>query len=161
MKNVFAKATLVALVLAFAKGAVADAPRNPPQYEPFDQDTIEITDKLTKLTWDRSRVVAGGIARDAATLYCSSTVFPSGGRLPTVKELLTIVDEDPHEEYDTALGRIVLKSIDRSAFPDTPTDLPYWTSTPGPNGTFWSVSFETGKLEAITAGTKLHARCVK
>jgi len=164
MRALFVRLRASSVVLAglvLAAPALADAPRDPPQYEQFDRETTEIADNFTKLVWDRLRV-RKGIARSAAEVYCGSTVFPGAGRLPTVKELLTIVDEEPHQEYDTSFpDPIVLKAIDPLAFPDTPTDRAYWTSTPGSGGRFLAVSFTTGRTEEHDATELLHARCVR
>jgi hypothetical protein len=147
-------------IVAIALPATADAPRNPPQYAQFDQDSLEITDQFTGLHWDRRRVQK--LNRSDGELYCNSTIFPGAGRLPTVKELLTLVDEQPHEEYDTSFKPpIVLKSIDQGAFPNTPTDQPYWTSTPAPGGKFWTVEFTSGRTEPRDLTSKLNARCVR
>jgi hypothetical protein len=148
-------------VFVVALPATADAPQNPPQYAQFDRDSAEITDNFTQLVWDRRRIQK--LAQGATNLYCSSTVFPGAGRAPTVKELLTLVDEEPHQEYDTSQppARLVLKAIDPSAFPDTPVDAPYWTSTPAGPGKFWAVDFSTGKTVALDAGGAANIRCVR
>lgn len=146
-------------VVAIAIPAVADAPRD--QYEPFFRETASVTDFYTRLVWDR-RGVRREIDRSGGHLYCNQTVFPGAGRLPTVKELLTLVDEDPHEEYDTSFNPpLVLVSIDQLAFPNTPTDQPYWTSTPGPSGKYWTVDFTTGRTELRDPASKLNVRCVR
>jgi hypothetical protein len=147
-------------ILAIALPATADAPKNPPQYDQFDQDTLAITDKFTTLQWDRRRVQQLNQANGQT--YCNATVFPGQGRLPTVKELLTLVDEDPHEEYDTTFKPpIVLKSIDQGAFPNTPTREAYWTSTPATDGSFWTVEFTAGRTKTLPPTTVLNVRCVK
>lgn len=145
-------------ILAIALPATADAPRNPPQYGQFDKDTVVITDRFTTLVWER-RI---GAASDHLTAkgYCLSTVFsPASGRIPTVKELLTLVDEDPHTEYDS--NKVVQKSIDQLAFPDIRTDKAYWTSTPAGVGKFWTVDFTTGKTLIQDEGQSLNVRCVR
>ncbi len=148
--------------LAIALPATATAPKT--QYERFTTDAVEITDLETTLVWDRKRVTKQanpGVAQSS----CNSTVFPPNGRVPTVKELLTLVDEDPHTEYDTAFKPpYVQKYIDQNAFADTksPIDKPYWTSTPGFNpGEFWTVDFKTGKTAIKTAVEPLYVRCVR
>lgn len=146
-------------VIAAAVPAMADAP--PTQYDRFGREAAEITDSSTRLVWDRRRVQKE-VERFAGQIYCNQTVFPGVGRLPTVKELLTLVDEDRHEEYDTAFNPpIVLTSIDALAFPNTPADRPYWTSTPAPAGRYWTVDFSTGKTEPRDPTSKLHVRCVR
>ena len=151
---------LVLAIIVVALPATADAPKNPPQFAQFDRDSTEITDNFTKLVWDRRRVQK--VPQSSTGLYCGTTVF-SGGRVPTVKELLTLVDEDPHQEYDTTQNppRVVFKSIDQLAFPDVPTDLPYWTSTPAGGGKFWTVDFTTGKTAALDGSSMANVRCIR
>ena len=122
-RKLLPRAILAAILLALP--AAADAPQD--QYERFDGDSVTIKDTFTKLEWDRKAVFKSdydGAAGNCALL----TSLQSSGRLPSVKELLTIVDEEPHQEYE--FGMLVPKMIDALAFADTPVDLPYWTSTP-------------------------------
>lgn len=153
---------VVLAVLVVAVPAIAAAPVD--QYEQFDQTTPEISDTKTLLVWAR-RQVKKNLDHTQADAVCGTAgvVFASGGRIPTVKELLTIVDEEPHQEYDTSFNPpIVFKAIDQLAFPDTPTDKPYWTSTPGPTaGTFYVVSFATGKTDVRPQSEQNHVRCVR
>lgn len=166
MSALFARIRLSGVVLAalvVTAPALADAPTEPPQYQAFDRDTVEITDNFTKLVWDRRRVLRS-TTHDVATATCSTFGLPLDYRLPTVKELLTLVDEDRHSAYDTSFpGATTLKAIDRQAFPDddTPTDKAYWTSTPGAAGTFFAVDFTTGETREVAEGTPLHARCMR
>ena len=156
---------LVLAVLVAASPALADAPTDPPQYESFVGDTTEIVDNFTKLAWDRRRV-SKNQTHQSADLYCATFGATSGldYRLPTVKELLTLVDEDPHLAYDTSFpGASTRKAIDQPAFPDddTPTDKAYWTSTPGASGSFFAVDFTTGETRELPATTPLHVRCMR
>ncbi len=154
---------VVLAVLAIDLPATASAPTL--QYEQFDSDAVEIRDRQTSLVWDRKRVVKQanpGLGQS----YCDGTAFPaSNGRVPTVKELLTLVDEDPHIEYDSSFKPPnVQKYIDQNAFAETktPIDTPYWTSTPGVNpGDFWTVDFRTGKTAIRSTLTPLYVRCVR
>lgn len=153
------RAVLAAILLALP--AAADAPRNPPQYAPFDSDSTHITDNFTGLDWDR-RAIIKGQPYTFADSGCSFLVPPA--RLPTVKELLTILDEEPHREY--VGGAVVEKMIDQLAFSGTPVDLPYWSSTaiaPG-SDLVWTLSFATGEMKAKSrsnAAEMAHARCVR
>lgn len=151
-------AAVLAGIVLFVVPAAADAPRE--QYERFDGDSTTIRDFFTKLEWDR-RGVLGNVTFAGAAGGCPTVAsLENVGRLPTVKELLTIIDEEPHEEYE--FGAIVSKTIDDLAFKDTPAGLPYWTSTPAPGiGMFWTVSFQTGKMEPREQSTKANARCVR
>lgn len=73
----------------------------------------EALDENTGLVWQR-RVPDQKLAWDTAMEFCQQL----GWRLPSTKELQTIVDE-------TRLP----PTIDGEVFPDTPADL-FWTSTP-------------------------------
>lgn len=157
------RVVLFALLLALP--ATADAPTSPAQYERFDADSATVRDFFTTLEWDR-RSVLRNVAFGAASSGCSllGSLQPTG-RLPTVKELLTILDEQPHDVYE--FGALVPKMIDALAFADTPADRPYWTSTPAPAAPgvsmVWTVNFSSGQMTAMMAdtSTKANARCVR
>lgn len=160
-RKLLPRAILAAILLTLP--AAADAPQD--QYERFDGDSVTIKDTFTKLEWDRKSVFKSD--HDGAAGNCplltslqSQAVGQPSGRLPSVKELLTIVDEEPHQEYE--FGMLVPKMIDALAFADTPVDFPYWTSTPAP-GTdmFWTVSFKTGLMAAQAKTAQGNARCVR
>jgi hypothetical protein len=146
---------IVFAALLVATPALADAP--PDQYEQFDRDTTIIKDLFTFLEWER-RPITTTLALPAAKLRCESSI--ANGRLPTVKELLTIVDEEPHDEYEA--GAVVAKMIDALAFPDTPVSQPYWTSTKASGNAIWAVDFKTGTMVTLDATSGMgHARCVR
>lgn len=154
-RKLLPRAVLVAVLLALP--AAADAPQD--QYDRFDGDSVTIKDTFTKLEWDRKGVFKS--TYDGAAGNCALIgSLQSSGRLPSVKELLTIVDEEPHQEYE--FGMLVPKMIDALAFADTPVDAPYWTSTPAP-GTdmFWTVSFKTGLMAPLAKTASGNARCVR
>lgn len=142
---------------------MADAPDT--QYQLFDRDATEIRDNFTKLAWQRDRL--GLENRTKRTFATAESRCPSvfgGGRLPTVKELLTIVDEQPHREYE--FGQNVEKAIDglggRAFASSTYVDAPYWSSTPT-DGTdeVWGVSFADGTMVRLKKTDQAYARCVK
>lgn len=156
-RKLFPRAVLAAILLALP--AAADAPRD--QYDRFDADTPTIKDAFTKLEWDR-RAVLKTVPFGTADGGCALLGTLGGvGRLPTIKELLTILDEEPHTDYE--FGKLVTKQIDAVAFADTPVDLPYWSSTPGGTGKVWVLSFATARMELLPtdASGKGHARCVR
>lgn len=157
---------LLPAVLLVTLPVAADAPRGPtpenpnrePQYQAFVRDTPVINDNFTKLAWERFA------ARTSRTFAAADTNCAGAfaGRVPTVKELLTIVDEDPHQVYE--FGKTVSKAIDQLAFGSyTGVDLPYWTSTPtGTPDEVWGVSFADGTMVRLnkTSG-QAYARCVR
>jgi hypothetical protein len=158
------RARLARLVLAgllvalptLAQPQPADATAPPGQYEPYVREATEIHDLKTTLTWERA-VSTVPSTYAAAESGCAVNF---SGFLPTVKELLTIVNERPHQEY--AGKSIVDKMIDGQAFPNTPVDKPYWTSTDAGSGMKWAVHFDTGTLQAVDpASPAAYVRCVR
>lgn len=139
-------------------GAPAD------QYENFDRTSTIVTDAKTRLVW--ARVVTQQATFAQTTDACTNR-FELGlnRRLPSVKELLTLVDEYPHDVYEN--GRELKRAIDQQAFDGgqftTPTNLPYWTSTPAGPGAYWVVDFGTGETRVQKAGGSdfAHVRCVR
>ena len=154
MKRSFRTLVFFALVMVAAP-VLADAPLG--QYEQFVKDDPTIRDTKTLLEWERFALrQKRGFA--AAESGCSGF-----GRLPTVKELLTLVDELPHQEYE--FGKTVTKTIDQNAFGSyTSEDAPYWSSTPTDQANqVWGVSFRDGTMVRLAKNdaTGFYARCVK
>jgi len=160
------RATLAAsAVVALATLARADAPGD--QYNLFNLNSDVIQDLRTGLYWQRYPLTTGLSFDDAATQcgQISLDTLTTGWRVPSYKELLTLVDESPHVEYEG--GQLVVKWVDGDAFPG---DLAapvlthaYWTSSayPGtPPGAAYSVNFHTGFPQAQDMGTTLYVRCV-
>ncbi|MDB4938155.1 MAG: hypothetical protein JWP87_5127 [Labilithrix sp.] len=156
-RKLLPRAVLAAILLALP--AAADAPKNPPQYDRFDSDSVTIRDLRTKLEWDRNAIHPGGTLPIAFSYCATLGTLQSLGRLPSIKELLTILDEEPDTRYE--FGHFVTKFIDAPAFGDAPVDLPYWSSTPAPGNKFWTLSFNTGLMEARASSENAHARCVR
>lgn len=143
-------ALVVVTVLGMgAASAVADAP--------LGQYTISagtVLDNKTKLVWQRA-VAPGSYTWTAATSYCTNNTaaLPGAGwRLPSVSELLSIVDDSRSAP-----------AIDPSAFPSTPPDL-FWTSSPyqpSPSDG-WAISFSDGySTTATLASYSINVRCVR
>jgi hypothetical protein len=147
----------VALV-AMVSLARADAP--PDQYGIFGSADQEIVDAYTHLVW--LRVVAGGLSFQYAATYCQG--LPPDGthiwRVPSYKELLTLVDEHPHFEYDS--DALVPHAIDPNAFPQTPVTSAYWTSSMDPVDPTqaYEVEFQKGTASYAPLSTPLNVRCV-
>jgi hypothetical protein len=122
---------------------------------PVDHYTLDsgdpetVLDNWTGLTWIRAVSAAPRMLADAQA-ECSS--FGAGFRLPTYKELLTLVD--PAQ---------LNPAIDRNAFPGVPPDEDVSTSTRGIafGAAFYFVYFGDGRAGANDS-TALHdVRCVK
>jgi hypothetical protein len=116
--------------------------------------TGTVLDTKTKLTWQRT-APAATYAWSAAKTYCAgvgATLGGTGWRLPTIKELQTIVDET-----QTA------PPIDSTAFPGTPA-LAFWslTQTKDSSGA-WLVDFSTttnGGTSSDVLTATYSVRCV-
>jgi len=115
-----------------------------------------VYDTRTKLTWQRS-VPPTTYLWEAAATRCSgdeiSALGGSGWRLPTKKELLTLVDYAVEPPGPT---------IDDSAFPDTPAGS-YWTISPLAAAVpgRWFVDFAHGYAADYAEGPTSHVRCVR
>jgi hypothetical protein len=151
----------VCTVATVAVLARADAP--PDQYVNFDQADTVITDAQTGLHWQRT-VTQTSASFALAVADCSGLslgTFSSGWRLPSYKELLTLVDESPHDEYSNGL---VIVAIDGNAFPGTPVapNPYYWTSSVSPSGNVFVVEFNhgTSALDVLAQSPQANVRCV-
>jgi hypothetical protein len=155
------RATLAAsAVVVLATLARADAPSD--QYNLFNLNSDVIQDEQTGLYWQRYPP-ATGISFDAAAVYCgqlSLDTLTTGWRVPSYKELQTLVDEAPHYEYEGS--QLVEKAIDGNAFPGAAVTSPYWTSSPYPSqpGDAYTIDFRTGVPVQGNMSTALYVRCV-
>jgi len=151
-------------LLAFvAVPSFAKAPSTPdPQYGSFDQDDIVIKDLKTGLEWRRA--VLRDSVKGVAEFNCENQAV---ARLPTIKELMTIFDEEPHLEFSA--GKNVRKHLDQDAFgigidnkDFSPVDNTYWSQTPAfTSGKFWTLDFSTGAMVEKGPGENAHTRCVR
>lgn len=108
-----------------------------------------VTDTRTNLVWQRP-IAPSKHSRTAAIAYCEG--LGMGWRLPSLKELLTLVD--PSRNFP---------AIDRTAFPSTPANAVFWSSTPtigDANGVGWYVSFLNGD-SSMAIDDDLAVRCVR
>ena len=129
--------------------ALTNAAEPAPRYE-LQADTAR--DVRTGLTWQRA-ASPDTFTWSAAALHCGDLELSGQNdwRVPTMKELQTIVDESH-----------VGPAVDPAVFPDTPA-LPYWTSSPWaatPN-LAWYVHFQhgSGLYELVTK--EFRVRCVR
>ncbi|HXN31287.1 MAG TPA: DUF1566 domain-containing protein, partial [Polyangiaceae bacterium] len=111
-----------------------------------------VYDPGTKLTWQQAISSSTYTQADAAT-YCSALGLNGATwRVPTVKELLTIVDFTVPSPGPT---------VDSTAFPGTAADHS-WSATPyaGAPGDGWFVSFSTGFSDYGLMSSTSYVRCV-
>jgi hypothetical protein len=139
--------TIVIAVLALpSTPAFAEAPVG--RYV-VDQGTVN--DTQTRLTWERAPDLIPRVWSQAAP-YCSALdLNGKGWRLPSVKELMTLVDES---RWGPA--------IDPVAFPGTPSDY-FWTSSTLASFPMfvWTVFFGKGTAAVFDMSIPRVVRCVR
>jgi hypothetical protein len=108
-----------------------------------------VDDPNTQLTWQRS--VSSELVKVGDAAAACGTLAGGGFRLPTVKELHTLVDESR-----------VKTAIDPEAFPDTPSTY-FWTSSKvaGFAQYTWMVSFTDGSDRWVAEDITGNVRCVR
>lgn len=123
--------------------------------EPVDQVFVvgdeTVLDNRTGLEWERYASHERFPDAPSAAAHCASLDKAGGGwRLPTARELNTLVDETE-----------AFPAIDSEAFPDTESDW-YWTSTPYAHyeNLWWAVTFADHAMYNNEAGYG-YARCVR
>jgi Protein of unknown function (DUF1566) len=141
MSRIFGVSLLVAIgFTSLVTGASA-----PPGHYTISSGTV--FDTRTRLTWQQS-VPAATFTLASAGAYCAG--LGTGWRLPTIRELETIVD------YSVAPPG---PTIDAAAFPNTPTNLFYVTSTlVNGSSLHWSIDFSNGVI-GNNAGEPFNVRC--
>ncbi len=159
-RRLVARFAACAAVLALAIPATASAPVG--QYDTFNQFNVTITDAHTALQWERGFATA--TSWDDARTRCNNLALAGLGagqwRLPSVKELLTLVDEAVEVEYVTGVG-LQYYAIDRRAFRDTPS-ASFWAWPKQPtSGKAWYVDFSSGESSTLNASNSgNYVRCV-
>jgi hypothetical protein len=141
-------AAVVVVVIALTTEADASAPAG--------RYTIgggTVYDTKTKLTWQQASPSTKYGWTDAKS-YCAglgATLGGTGWRLPTIKELLTIVD------YSSQVDPL----IDATAFPATPQIAAFLSSTPvaGLPDTWLVVTFAIGEILGSSGAD--YVRCVR
>jgi DNA-directed RNA polymerase specialized sigma24 family protein len=112
----------------------------------------QVTDPATGLTWQQAPS-ATTMSASAATAYCAGLHLGGDSwRLPSIKELATLVDEDR-----------VSPAIDVSAFPGVAPDVWFWSSTvsaPSPPEQ-WALNFNDGFSYFRSTGSTSYVRCVR
>jgi len=126
------------------------SPARPPTGTRFTVANNEITDAWTKLVWKDTNLSTGTYFANATS---GCTALGNGYRLPTVKELYTLVDP-------TVAGP---KFVD-PAFSTMSLSGYYWSSTLGPTSSVYTVDFGSS-FGAIyiqgDSGVTNPARCVR
>lgn len=140
---------VVAVAVASTASADASAPAGR-----FTTAGGTVYDTKTKLTWQQTAPSLTYSWSDAKT-YCASagaTLGGSGWRLPTVRELQTLVD----------YARLTDPRIDPTAFPATPSAA-FWSSSPAAGSTSlaWLVNFYDGFASSYDMTTAIDVRCVR
>ena len=118
-----------------------------------------VFDTKTKLTWQQGFIgppFQGDLPVDPpeACRRLDLNTDSTGWRLPTLKELLTLVD------FTAPLPTVVgaPATIDATAFPDTPSDS-FVSSTSSPSAPIQCVNFGGGSFGC--SGTFNYVRCVR
>lgn len=138
----------LALTVVLTRSASATAPAGR-----YNLSDTTVTDLKTKLTWQRT-VPSTTYGWEDAKSYCAglgSSLGGKGWRLPTVKELQTIVDDSRSDP-----------AIDPTAFPDTPSTA-FWSATAliGSPSYAWNVYFYTGGTYTYYVAYPFAVRCVR
>ena len=140
---------LVMVFGALNLSASADAP--PGRYT-VDADGLTVYDTQTGLTWQRD-ASSGQQTWAQAQTTCAALIATLGDayRLPTIKELQTLVD------YSATTSPV----LDPSAFPDMP-GTSFWSSTPfaGTTDSAWMLEFGSGIPYSPLKTTPNYVRCV-
>lgn len=115
--------------------------------------STQVKDTATGLIWERG-ISPTTHTRASASSYCSGlTLGGQSWRLPTVRELSTLMD----------LSKTSAPTIDTSAFPSMPTNF-LWSSTPyqpDPSNMGWNAYFNTGNLVQNSLTATDYVRCVR
>jgi hypothetical protein len=166
VSNALSAATLsrVRCVRGNGTGEGFSDPAVPPANQYTAISTDEVQDNYTKLIWQRDGAASGLITWDAAVQYCAAlTLGGNTWRLPTVRELATLVDENQ-----------VAPAINRTMFPNTKygarSNNWYWASHHQRNSTTasWGLNFDDG-FTGFNAGVSgdwnfwdaAYAKCVR
>ena len=130
------RGVLAIIAVALPTSADANAPAGQYVVTAGGTGNGTVYDTKSKLTWQRTVSSTTYTWADAKT-YCAGVGASLGGtgwRLPTLKELQTIVDYSQSNP-----------SIDSTAFPSTPAAW-FWSSSPlaGSSSDAWVVAFNAG-----------------
>jgi hypothetical protein len=145
MKRSSSAVWLVATALFLVAGSLAVVSTASAPAGRYSLTSSTVLDTKTGLTWQRVLSTTPLNWANSGT-YCSTLdLGGTGWRMPTLKELFTLVD----------LSVALAPMIDTVAFPDTPAEF-FW-STPSGRG----VSFNGGFAAAVTIPGTANVRCVR
>ena len=142
----------------FSVRCVRTVKQRPPLSSRYRIDPKEVLDVATGMRWQRT-VSPRAVSFESARLFCSRLVL--GGkkdwRVPSLVELLTLIDERAVGDR----GSISAAMIDTAAFPGTPADA-FWTSSTFANGPdrAWYLRFDQGTGLYGQPTESFHVRCV-
>lgn len=108
-------------------------------------------DAGTGLIWQRVLGPASYTWADAQAYCAALPASGAGWRVPSVKELTSLVD---FTKFDPA--------IDATLFPETPSEF-FWSSSaaPGNADTAWGVNFTRGSGGVASTDSTARVRCVR
>jgi len=137
----------------FSWRCVRTAEPHPPPSPRYDIQAETVRDLGTGLVWQRA-VPERTFAFEEARTYCGQLTVAGqqGWRLPSMTELLTLVDE----------GAAAAPMIDVAAFPNTPGEA-FWTSSEfgGASGMAWQVYFDRGNGLYGLSSAQFRVRCLR
>lgn len=122
----------------------------------IDNGDGTVTDRGTLLTWQQGE--ASPMAWETALPYCENLTLgqQTDWRLPTSKELFSIVDEGSTRPIDYTIWI----KIDKSMFPSA-NGSNYWSSTVGVFPYVDTVHFGAGNIYTTSSTTPVSVRCVR
>lgn len=118
----------------------------------YEIETDVVRDRFTSLEWQRDPSAARMLLADARA-SCTALALAGGGwRMPSIKELLTLLDTTtmaPTRWYVPAFGRTVMRET--------------WSNTMAVTGTdeYWTVDFGTAGASTSREGLANGVRCVR
>ena len=133
----------------WAFAASASAP--PGRYSIPGDGTVH--DTKTGLVWQQAAAPDAYTWSEAGS-YCSGlSLAGTGWRLPSIKELMTLVDFTVAQPGPT---------IDATAFPNTPANW-FWSSSPAAGSSSYAlaVNFGNGEAGSLDMGTTNEVWCVR
>lgn len=149
-RNTFHALLSTTIVAGALVGGAGSARGEAPPGHFADNKDGTVSDNKTGLVWQQG-IDPNAETWQSAITYCKNLGLAGGGwRLPSVKELMTIVDR-----------RQANPAIDQVVFPNTPVD-DFWSSSPlAGGGISWRVDFHRGYAGGYEVGNTIRVRCVR